>query len=154
MPQFGKVSEANLLHVHPDLVKLARFVVERWDCSVTDGIRSIEEQRLNIAKKVSQTMNSYHLPRNEKGELDENGLAWAIDMPPYPIDWEAIERGIAAVKKVDPGQSTLEAYMFHGFVLGVAEALGLRVSGGLDWDGDRDLADSTFIDLPHFQKKP
>jgi peptidoglycan L-alanyl-D-glutamate endopeptidase CwlK len=151
MPKFGKVSELHLKHVHPDLIKLARFVIHHWDCTVTDGIRTTEEQKLNIARKVSKTMDSKHLPRNEAGELDENGLAHAIDMMPYPVDWAAIEKGIAAVKKVDPGMQTLEAYGFVGFVQGAAAAMGIDLRVGADWDNDRNFANHTFVDLPHFE---
>lgn len=150
---FGRISEKNLIGVHPDLVKLARAVAEHVNCSVTDGARSIEEQRLNIAKGVSSTMNSKHLPRNAAGELDETGLAWAIDLIPYPIDWGAIERGLKAMRKVDPELETARAYAFVGFVLGTAAQLGIDVRPGADWDEDFKFGDHGFIDLPHFEKE-
>ena len=146
MPKFGKVSESNLLLVRPELVKVARFVVRHWDCTVTDGIRTIEEQQLNIMRGVSKTMESRHLPGRD-------GLARAIDMMPYPVDWKAIERGIAAVKRVDPGMQTLEAYGFVGFTQGAATAMGIELRVGADWDNDRNFANHSFIDLPHFELK-
>lgn len=151
MPKFGKVSESNLLVVHPDLVDVMRFVVKHWDCTVTDGVRTIAEQELNIARGVSQTMNSKHLPRNDRGKLDPNGLAWAVDVMPYPVTWGPIEKGIAAVKRVDPQMQTLEAYGFVGFVQGVATAMGIDLRVGADWDNDRNFANHSFIDLPHFE---
>lgn len=152
MPKFGRVSENNLQLVHPDLVKVFRFVIKHWDCTVTDGIRTIEEQKRNIKVGVSQTMDSKHLPRDEQGKLDPNGKAWAVDVMPYPVDWDAIEKGIAAVKRVDPGMQTLEAYAFAGFVQGVATAMGIDLRVGVDWDNDRNFANHGFVDLPHFEK--
>lgn len=152
MPNFGKVSESHLVQVHPDLVKVARFVVKYWDCTVIDGIRTIEEQQLNIARRVSQTMDSKHLPRDVAGKIDPRGQAWALDIMPYPIDWVAIEKGIAAVKKVDPKMQTLEAYGFVGFVQGASTAMGIDLRVGADWDNDRNFANHSFIDLPHFER--
>jgi peptidoglycan L-alanyl-D-glutamate endopeptidase CwlK len=152
MAKFGKASEANLVLVHPDLIRLFREVIKHWDCTVTDGVRTIAEQKLNIKRGVSKTMDSKHLPRNEKGELNEDGKAWAVDVMPYPVDWDAIEKGIAAVKRVDPGMQTLEAYGFVGFVQGMAAAMGIELRVGADWDNDRNFANHTFVDLPHFEK--
>ena len=85
--RFGKVSQANLEGVHPELVRIANTVIREWDCSITDGARTIEEQQKNVARGVSKTMHSKHLPQGD-------GLAHAIDIVPYPIDCAAITRGI------------------------------------------------------------
>lgn len=147
MPSFGKISEAALVGVHPDLVRLARFVVRFIDCRIPaeSGVRTIARQRENIRLGLSKTLNSLHLPQ-------EDGFGHAIDLEVYPCDWKAIERGMAAVKKVDPGLQTLEAFKFIGFVTGVAAALGIKIRAGHDWDGDNEISDSTFIDLFHFEK--
>lgn len=142
--RFGKVSLANLEQVHPDLARIAHTAILDWDCSITDGARTLAEQQRNVARGVSKTMASKHLPQAD-------GFAHAIDIVPYPIDWQAITRGINAVRKVDPGMQTLEAYAFHGYVLGIAAALGIKVRSGIDWDNDKEFAEHTFIDLPHVE---
>ena len=147
MPRFGAESRRHLIGVHPDLVKLAEAVVKEWDCKLTDGVRTVEEQRLNILRGVSKTMNSKHLPQRD-------GYSHAIDLIPFPVkSWEKLERGWQAVKRADPGLEVLEFYQFIGFVLGMATAMGIKISSGTDWDGDREFSDHTFVDGPHFQLK-
>lgn len=67
--KFGKKSEGNLRtpengkNVMPELVALCRVVVSRSpiDFMIVDGMRTIEEQRINVRKGVSKTMKSKHL---------------------------------------------------------------------------------------------
>jgi len=59
----------------------------------------------------------------------------AVDVAPYPIDWD------------DLGGF----YMFAGYVLRVAETMGIKIRYGGDWDGDRKTTDQRFKDLPHFE---
>lgn len=51
------------LDVHPDLVKVAKRALElsEVDFIITDGGRSVAEQRENVRKGASKTMNSRHL---------------------------------------------------------------------------------------------
>lgn len=145
MPEFSATSKRHLSEVDPDLQRLFNFVIRHWDCTIIDGKRTVDEQEKNVARGVSKTMESKHLPQAD-------GHSHAVDAMPYPIDWSAITKGIAAVKKVDPGLQTLEAYAFHGFVLGAAAAFGISVRSGIDWDGDREQSEHSFIDLPHYEK--
>ena len=95
---FSSRSLAELQGVHPDLVQVARRAIELTpvDFGVLDGIRTVEEQRENVAKGVSQTMNSKHLPQ-------EDGLGHAVDLVPYvngQYRWEmgAVHPVAAAVR--------------------------------------------------------
>lgn len=148
MPKYSAVSQANVNECTPGLQKVFNFVIKHWDNIVTDGGRTLQEQQLNVLRGVSQTLNSRHLLCKKCGK------SHAIDSMPYPTDWKAIEKGIAAIKKVDPGMQTVEAYMYVGFVQGVAAAFGVKLSSGVDWDGDRELSEHGFIDLPHHQVEP
>lgn len=138
MPVFGTRSRANLAECHRDLQRLFAEVIKHWDCIVLDGERTIAEQRANVAKGVSKTMDSRHLPQPD-------GTSWAADVAPYPVRWN------------DPNAKVRAAYereclYFGGFVLGIASQLGITIRYGGDWDNDRDLADQTFDDLVHFEK--
>jgi hypothetical protein len=42
-------------------------------------------------------------------------------------------------------------YLFMGFMKGLASAMGLKVRIGADWDGDFDIKDQRFHDLPHIE---
>lgn len=150
MPNFGATSRKNLEQVNSKLVRVANGVVGWWDCSVTDGIRTIEEQRKNIARGVSRTMNSMHLPQPDPDPA-ENGKAKAIDICVYPINWDNIEKGFGAVKKVTGGMDVLEMYAFAGFVDGYAAALGINLRSGYDWNSNRQFEDQSFLDLPHHE---
>lgn len=139
MPQFGKLSRANLSECHPDIQRLFAEVIKHWDCTVLDGARTMQEQRANLAKGVSKTLDSKHLPQPD-------GYSWAADVAPYPVQWN------------DPSPKVRAAYereclFFGGFVLGIAEELGIDLRYGGDWDSDRDLEDQTFNDLVHFEKR-
>jgi len=127
MPKFGKRSKANLATCHPDLQRIFNEVIEHYDCSVICGRRSKEDQdkAYNEGRSKVQWPNSKH-----------NGTpSMAADVVPYPIDWQAIRR----------------FYMFVGVVRGVAAMLGIKTRCGADWDGDMEVKDQNFHDLPHFE---
>lgn len=66
MHSFSKRSLGNLDGVHPDLVEVCKKAIElsedfEIDFIITDGARTIEEQREFVAKGASRTMHSRHL---------------------------------------------------------------------------------------------
>ena|SRR5687767_5604794 len=145
MPRFGSVSRSHLAGVDPRLQKVLMKVIEVWDCTIIDGVRTVEEQRKNVARGVSKTMASKHLPHGAAG------LSLAVDVMPYPLDWNKIQLGINAIKRATGGMEAAEAYAFAGFVDGVAWAMGLNLRSGYDWNTNRQFEDQTFLDLPHHE---
>ena len=127
MPQFGIRSRYNLKNVHKDLVKLAEAVVEKYDCTVLSGYRGKDEQDdlFHSGQSKLEYPNSKH----------NKSPSRAIDLVPYPIDWQNKER----------------FYHFAGYVKSVADSMGLRIRWGGDWDMDGEFKDQTFHDLPHFE---
>ena len=148
-------------------------VDEPFAHTVLEGIRSEEQQAENVARRVSMTLDSNHLPRcSEDPSLGVD----AVDLAPDPLSWpqvgklkQALERHLGI--QVDKGQlhnmkraldeytkDVARWYYFGGYVLGVADQLhkagriGARIRGGLDWDGDRQLSDQHFDDLGHFER--
>jgi hypothetical protein len=97
-----------------------------------------------------------HLPRDAAGNRSDasDAKSWAMDITPYPCDWNAIQKGLNAMKHADPGMQTAEFYMFLGFLAGVADSKGIRVRLGADWDSDREFSEHSFIDLPHVEIRP
>ena len=59
----------------------------------------------------------------------------AVDVAPYPIDWENTER--------------FRAVAF--FIKGIAVNMGINLRLGADWDGDFNSKDQSFHDLPHIE---
>tara|TARA_R100001082_G_C4342164_1_gene150640 strand:- start:265 stop:675 length:411 start_codon:yes stop_codon:yes gene_type:complete len=129
VPKFSKKSKENLSGVDPVLKMLFTEVVKHFDCSVTEGLRSLERQKELVKKGASKTLKSKHI----------DGMA--VDVVAYPIDYEDTKRN----------------YYFGGFVMGMAKAMGLPLRWGGDWDGDTMLSgrdpDQTFDDLVHFEIK-
>ena len=102
----GQRSLQNLSGVHPDLVSVVKRAIEitEQDFSVLQGLRSLEQQRINVEKGVSKTMNSRHLTGH------------AVDLIPYPVswDWEYFYPIADAMKQA-------------------AEELGVDIEWGGDW---------------------
>lgn len=127
MPKFSKRSQTKLDTCHPDLKTLFTKVVETFDCTVLCGYRGEEEQ--NDAYDSGRSKVRY--PDGKHNHNPSN----AVDVAPYPIDWNDKDR----------------FYFFAGFVKGLATSMGIKIRWGGDWDGDNDLKDQTFFDLPHFE---
>lgn len=144
---FGTRSLANLKKVHPDLVRLHEAVLPIFDHSVTDGARSLEEQKKNVEKGVSKTLESKHL-------IQPDGFSHATDSTPFPNDWEAVQKGFDAMRKADPTMSVARFYYYLGVQKGVASQLGITIRQGVDWDNDTLVHDQTFFDLGHAELLP
>lgn len=138
MYKFNARSNGNLNECHPDLRVLFRIVIEDYDCSVICGRRG----------KEAQDAAFYSFPQLSKVKWPDSAhnaiapaLSKAVDVIPYPVNWQDVNR----------------FYHFGGYVRGIAQQLfdqGImkhRLICGHDWNGDTDLNDQTFIDLPHYE---
>ena len=128
MPKFSKKSKQKLSTCHPLLQKLFNKVIKHVDCTVIEGVRSIEKQQNYVRTGVSKTLKSKHLKQDD-------GYSHAVDVIAYPIEWENYNRN----------------YIFAGYVRGIADSMGIKIRMGADWDGDFTTKDQTFHDLPHFE---
>ena len=126
--KFSKRSQANLDTCHPHLQRLMYVLINFVDFTVIEGVRTVEKQREYVEKGVSKTMNSMHLP-------DKDGWSRAVDLAPFPIDWN------------DTGRF----YMFVGFVRGIAIMHSIPIRCGADWNMNFQIKDQTFHDLPHYE---
>ena len=125
MYKFGRSSKRKLATVDSDLQKIANELIKLMDVTVLEGIRTEERQKYLVEIGMSKTLNSKHIT----GE--------ALDLAPYPIDWQDRERFI---------------YM-QGMIRGVAHMLDIEIRSGIDWDSDGNIKDHTFFDGPHFELK-
>lgn len=144
MPSFSQESLKHIREAHPDLQEIVAEAIKIMDFKVIDGARTVEEQRKNVEKGVSKTMNSKHLPQ-------AGGWSHALDLMPYPIKWAEVERGLNAVKKVDSNMEIARCYILIGLLAGIAHMKGIKIRQGADWDGDENLGEHSFIDLPHIE---
>ena len=129
MPTFSKRSKDNLATADERLQLLFNEVIKGFDCIVIEGHRSVERQNKLYKKGFSK------LDGINKKSKHNYSPSLAVDVVPYPIDW----------------QDTNRMYYFGGYVKGVAERLGLKIRWGGDWDNDTKVNDHRFIDLPHFE---
>ena len=127
MYSFGKRSRENLAQCHPDLQRLFNEVIKYRDCSVICGHRSEIEQSSAYLKGLSKL----RFPQSKHN----TSPSMAVDVVPYPIDWE------------DTGRF----YAFAGYVQALADTLGIKIRWGGDWDMDLSTTDQRFHDLPHYE---
>ena len=127
MPRFGSRSRRRLDTCHPDLQRLFNKVVVNFDCSVLCGHRNEEDQN----KAYDQGRSKVKYPNGRHNATPSN----AVEVAPYPIDWEDRDR----------------FNLFAGYVLGIAQSMGLDIRWGGDWDQDFQVKDNNFDDLPHFE---
>ena len=131
MPRLGKRSKKRLEGVDERLIALLERVCKYFDITVIEGKRSQERQDLLVKQGKSKTKFGKHV----QGK--------AVDIAPYPIDWNARD----------------DFHMLGGFVLGVANQMGLRVRWGGCWrydslyEGQRTTKTNSFDDLVHFEIK-
>lgn len=124
---FGQRSQRELATVDERLQRVFKRALS-WqimDFAVIQGHRSAAEQAELVAKGLSRVKFSKH---NHSPSL-------AVDVAPYPIDWD-------------------DKFRFHilaGIVYAAAEVERVPIRWGGDWDGDMSQKDHTFIDMPHFE---
>ena len=84
MPKFSKLSLERLATCHLDLQRVAKAAIKRTDFTVSCGHRGEQEQNEAFARGFSKLKfpNSKH---NKTPSL-------AMDLVPYPVDWEDVKR--------------------------------------------------------------
>jgi peptidoglycan L-alanyl-D-glutamate endopeptidase CwlK len=123
MPKFGKKSKRVLDELNEDLQELLSEVIKYVDISLIEGKRSLERQKELKKEGKTKTLDSKHI----------EGLA--VDLAPYPINWEDRENFIYVA----------------GIIKGIAYHLGIPIVWGGDWNNDHNLYDNSFDDLVHFE---
>lgn len=129
--KFSSTSLRRLSLVHPHLRNICHHVIKYHDITVTYGLRTLAEQSKLYDEGLSKTMNSKHLKQ-------QDGWAWAVDLAPYPIDWNDTKR----------------FYWLAGMMKVIGEHIlptGWELRWGGNWDMDEDLNDQTFMDLGHYE---
>jgi peptidoglycan LD-endopeptidase CwlK len=132
MPKFSNTSRTRLDTCHPDLIRLFNEVIKHYDCTILEGHRGEEAQ--NEAYRTGKSQLKFPMGKHNSYPSK------AVDVVPYFAQAPHIR-----------WNSTKDFYYFAGIVLGVASQLGIKIRWGGDWDGDHDLTNQTFFDLPHFE---
>ena len=127
MASFSDKSQSILDTCHPDLINICKLVIRNYDFTVTEGFRTNarQDELFRQNKTTKQAGESKH---NQQPSI-------AVDVCPYPIDWDNPKR----------------FYLLAGFMFQAASILDVRIRWGGDWDSDWDHTDQKFHDLPHFE---
>ena len=127
MPRFGRKSRKALLSCDYRLQEVFNEVIKHIDCSVLEGHRGEEKQ--NRLLKEGKTQVAY--PKGRHNAKPSR----AVDVVPYPVDWDDRERFT----------------LFAGYVLGVASRMDIAIRWGGDWNMNFQVNDNKFDDFPHFE---
>lgn len=139
MYKFGKRSLSNLSTADEKLQKVFNEVIKEFDCTVIYGHRTPDEQ-MELFKKGRERIDGWwtitdksKVVTNLDGSVKKSKHNFypskAVDVVPYPIDWNNIERFKALAEVVKRK----------------AKELGIAIEWGGDWN--------TFKDYPHWQIK-
>ena len=89
MPNFSIKSRTKLSTCHPDLQSLMNEVIKHIDCVILCGVRTLEEQQAAF-KAGNSKCDGIH--NKSKHQAHEDGYSWAVDVAPFPIDWDDAQR--------------------------------------------------------------
>lgn len=130
MPKFSSRSIKARKELHPTLQKLVDAAIKEIDFVILDGQRGRAEQ-----ERAFKAGNS----KAHFGQSAHNYIpAVALDVCPYPIDWDHAEK-FRAIAKV---------------FMRIADEHDLPIRWGGDWDMDGDWKDERFLDWGHFELNP
>lgn len=136
--QLGARSLERLDGVHPSMVKVVKraIAITTVDFIVLEGVRTPARQKELYAQgrtkpgpKVTWTMVSNHFVN------PKTGYGHAVDLCPWPIDWND-------TKKFDAVSKAMFA---------AAKELGIPIRWGADWDRDGKPRERGETDSPHFE---
>jgi len=123
MYKFGKRSRERLKGVDTRLINVLNELIKMMDVTIIEGVRTKERQAELLKQGATKVKYSKHM----EGK--------AVDLAPYPIDWENRDG----------------FYYMGGMIRGIAKQLGLKIRFGGDWDSDGDTKDNNFDDLVHIE---
>lgn len=130
MPKFSARSLKARAELHPTLQTLVDEAIKEIDFVILDAQRGRAEQEKAFKGGFSKA---------RFGQSAHNYIpAVALDIVPYPIDFNNIE-GFKAIAKT---------------FMKIAKAKKLPVRWGGDWDMDGDWKDEKFLDWGHFELHP
>ena len=132
MPRFSTRSAEKLATCHSDLQKIFNEVIKTYDCTIICGERGQDAQNEAYAAGYS----TKKFPESKHNSSPSK----AVDVLVYHKHGEHLR-----------WNDDKSAYHFAGYVLRVAEEMGINLRMGIDWDGDLEFRDQSFIDRPHFE---
>lgn len=131
MPIFSNISKRQLATCDKRLQRLLNEAIKYVDFRVVEGHRNKAGQDKAFAQGASKVRWPYG-NHNKKPSR-------AADLAPWPIDWSNDVRAVARF-----------AFMM-GVIYKISVDMGIKIRLGMDWDGDGDTRDQTFMDWGHIE---
>lgn len=126
MASFGEDSRIKLSTCHPYIQEIMHEIIKHFDFKVLWGFRTEAEQ-----DTLYPAFTTKRWPHSKHNTTPSS----AIDIAPYPIDWNDKER----------------FYYLAGYIMREALVQNVRLRWGGDWDRDTEVQDQSFFDLGHFE---
>jgi hypothetical protein len=127
MAKFSETSKKRLGTCDPRLVQVCNAAIKRMDFAVLCGHRNKKEQD----EAVKNGFSKVKWPRSKHNKSPSQ----AVDIAPFPIDWNDIGRFVHLAD----------------IVLDEAKKLNIKIRWGGDWNRNGKWSDEKFLDLPHFE---
>ena len=142
---YSKDSLAQRATCDPRLQQVLDEMIKLLDHKILIGHRGQMEQDLAYAQKRSKTP----WPQSKHNSVP----SLAVDVAPFystppSIRWPSNE----IMRNPDAQVFARYAYLV-GLARGIASQLGINLRSGMDWDSDGEIADNSFMDLPHLEIK-
>ena len=138
MPRYSKSSNAKKRTCHHDIQMILDEAIKVYDIKIIEGIRA-DDRQAELFKSGKSKCDGFI--NKSKHQRQADGYSHAVDIMPYPIDWQDSNR----------------FFFMAGVVIAISERLyaegkiNHKIRWGHDWDSDRIFTDQTFIDSPHFE---
>ena len=130
MPSFGAKSLEKLNTCHPDIVKVMEVAIKHMDFTVLYGTRTVAEQQALYAQGRTKPGPIVTSKDGVKKKSKHNySPSLAVDIAPWPINWDDIDRFKELAEVVKKA----------------ADTVGVAIQWGGDW--------KTFKDWPHWEIK-
>ena len=135
--RLSKLSLSRLEGVEPRLVAVVKRAIEisSQDFMVLEGVRTPARQkelyaqgRTKPGNKVTWTLNSNHFKKAD-------GFGHAVDLVPFPVDWNTLSKFDAVSKAM----------------FAAAKELGVNLRWGRDWNQNKRPGERGESDSPHFE---
>lgn len=137
--QLSPVSLQRLATCDPRLQRIVRTVATQIPLLVVCGRRGKADQDAAVKSKKSKTPwpESKHNCPDPRDPSKESlaVLSRAVDLAPYPLDWNDRDRFI----------------LLAGYVLAIAQVSDILIRWGGDWGRNWIIRDESFQDLVHFE---
>jgi len=157
MPSFGNTSMKRLVTCCDELQEILNRSIRVIDYSIIEGSRTMELQNHYYDIEVS----TLRWPNSKHNITEDQPKSDAVDIWPYTREWGALSGDPTQIKKIatELGREEIEVkeFVYKAFAYlagvhqGIAFQLGYKLIWGGDWNGDGNMLDQKFHDLPHLE---